>query len=189
MDEMLEHFDPKNVNASASSYNAEKLLWINAQYMKTMPSERIIKDIKHFGMDISKHPKKELIVDALRERAKTLKDFVEMAKPLLEVPKSYDEKAVKKFLNEESIAALQAYHDSFKKATIMIESHEFETFTKTFMEENNLKLKVLAQPLRIAMAGSAVSPSIYDTMAIIGHEELEKRKKKLLQEMENHPAV
>ncbi len=183
MEEMLEYFDPKDVNASASSYNAEKLLWINAQHMKTMPSERIIEDIKHFGMDISTHPKKEVIVDALRERAKTLKEFVEMATPILEVTQSYDEKAVKKFLNEESIAALRAYHDSFKQATKMLESHEFEAFTKNFMEENELKLKVLAQPLRIAMVGSSVSPSIYDTMCIIGHDSLGEHIEKLLQEV------
>ena len=175
MDEMLEYFDPKDVNASASSYNAEKLLWINAQHMKVMPVERIIEDIKHFGMDISAHPKKEVLVDSLRERAKTIKEFVEMAAPILEAPTTYVEKAVKKFINEESTAALQAYHDSLKQAPKMTEASEFETFTKAFMEANELKLKVLAQPLRIAMVGSAVSPSIYDTMAVIGHEELDKR--------------
>jgi len=183
LEEMLEYFDPKDINASASAYNAEKLLWINAQYMKSMPSDRIIEDIKHFGMDISAHPKKEVIVDALRDRAKTLKEFVEMATPILEVTESYEEKAVKKFINEESIAALQAYHDSFKKAPIMIDSQEFETFTKTFIEENDLKLKVLAQPLRIAMVGSSVSPSLYDTMCILGHEALDAHIERLLKEV------
>jgi len=134
-------------------------------------------------MDISAHPKKELLVDALRERAKTVKEFVQMATPILEVPKSYDEKAVKKFINDESTAALQAYHDSFKQVAKMSEPHEFEAFTKNFMEENELKLKVLAQPLRIAMVGSAVSPSIYDTMSIIGHDSLDEHIEKLLQEI------
>lgn len=183
MDEMLEHFNPKDINASASSYNAEKLLWINAQHMKTMPAARIIEDIKHFGLDIDHHDRKEVLVDALRERAKTLKEFVEMARPILEVPTSYDEKAVKKFINEESTAALVAYHDSFKQAPKMTKSSEFETFTKAFMEANDLKLKVLAQPLRIAMVGSAVSPSIYDTMAVIGHEGLGERIEKFLAEL------
>lgn len=43
-------------------------------------------------MDISAHPKKEVIVDALRERAKTLKEFVEMATPILEVTEGYEQK-------------------------------------------------------------------------------------------------
>jgi glutamyl-tRNA synthetase len=183
LEEMLELFDPKDINASASAYNAEKLLWINAQYMKTMPSDRIIHDIKTLGMDISNHDKKELLVEALRERAKTLVEFIQMAEPILNTPTSYEEKAVKKFLDERSIAALQAYHDSFKKQPKMQEPEAFETFTKTFLQENDLKLKVLAQPLRIAMVGSSVSPSIYDTMAIIGHDELSKRIEKLLLEI------
>ena len=186
---MIAYFDPKDVNASASSYNAEKLLWINAQYMKEMPSERIIEDIKTLGMDISYHDRKELLVDALRERAKTLVEFIEMAEPILNAPTHYDEKAVKKFLNADSLSALRNYHDRLANAETLETPEAFETFTKTFMEENDLKLKVLAQPLRISMVGSAVSPSIYDTMAIIGHEELDRRIKNLLQEMENHPAV
>lgn len=85
----------------------------------------------------------------------------------------------KKFINEESIAAFQAYHDSFKQATKMLESHEFETFTKTFMEENDIKMKVIAQPLRIAMVGS----SIYATMCILGHEALNAHIERLLKEV------
>jgi glutamyl-tRNA synthetase len=185
LEEMLAYFDPKDINASASAYNAEKLLWINAQYMKTMPSERIIHDLKELGMDITGHDKKELLVDALRERAKTLVEFIQMAEPILNAPTSYEEKAVNKFLNETSIAALQSYHDSFKTADKMQEPEAFEAFTKDFMQTHDLKLKVLAQPLRIAMVGSSVSPSIYDTMAIIGHEELSNRIEKLLQEMQH----
>ena len=180
LEEMLTHFDPKDINASASSFNAEKLLWINAQYMKTMPAERIIEDIKYFGLDISAHEKKELLVDTLRERAKTLKEFTEMANPILAKPTSYDEKSVKKFINKESKSALQAYHDKFKTSTKMQEPIEFETFTKQFMQENNLTLKILAQPLRIAMVGSSSSPQIYDVMAIIGDEEFAKRMENFL---------
>ncbi len=183
LEEMIALFDPKDVNASASSYNAEKLLWINAQHMKEMPSGRIADDLKELGFDITYHDKRDLLIDALRERAKTLVEFIQMATPILNAPTSYDEKAVKKFLNEESLGALKSYHDSFTKSPIMTEPEEFEAFTKSFMQEHDLKLKVLAQPLRIAMVGSAVSPSIYDTMAIIGHEELDNRIQALLAEM------
>ncbi len=183
LEEMIALFDPKDVNASASSYNAEKLLWINAQYMKRMPSSRIADDLKELGFDISHHDKRDLLIDALRERAKTLVEFIQMATPILNAPTSYEEKAVKKFLNEASLGALKAYHDSFTKSPIMTSPEEFESFTKSFMQEHDLKLKVLAQPLRIAMVGSAVSPSIYDTMAIIGHEELDRRIQALLAEM------
>jgi glutamyl-tRNA synthetase len=179
-DEMLELFDPKDINSSASAYNGEKLLWINAQYMKTMPNERIIKELKELDFDISTNPKKELLVDALRERAKTLQEFIEMAKPIVNAPTTYDEKAVKKFLNDESLEALRNFLVDLKANPPIDKPEEFESFTKDFMDKNDLKLKILAQPLRISMVGSAVSPSIYDTMSVIGYDELIKRIDRLL---------
>jgi glutamyl-tRNA synthetase len=180
LDEMLELFDPKDINSSASAYNGEKLLWINAQYMKTMPSDRIISDLKYLGFDISSNPKSKLLVDSLRERAKTLLEFIDMAKPIVNAPTSYDEKAVKKFLNDESLSVLRNYLVDLKANSSIDKPEEFESFTKDFMDKNEVKLKILAQPLRISMVGSAVSPSIYDTMAVIGYDELVKRIESLL---------
>jgi glutamyl-tRNA synthetase len=180
-DEMLEHFDPKDINSSPSAYNGEKLLWINAQYMKTMPSERVITDLAYLGFDISNNPKATLLIDSLRERAKTLIEFIDMAKPIVNAPTSYDEKAVNKFLNEESLGALSKYLSDLKAISPIDKPEEFEGFTKDFMDKNELKLKILAQPLRISMVGSAVSPSIYDTMAVIGYDELVSRIEKLLE--------
>ena len=50
------------------------------------------------------------------------------------------------------------------------------------MEQNELKMKQLAQPIRIAMVGSAVSPSVYDVLSIIGREDVIKRIEKLIKE-------
>jgi glutamyl-tRNA synthetase len=180
LDEMLELFDPKDINSSASAYNGEKLLWINAQYMKTMPSDRIISDLEYLGFDISSNPKSKLLVDSLRERAKTLLEFIDMAKPIVNAPTSYDEKAVKKFLNDESLSVLRNYLVDLKANSSIDKPEEFESFTKDFMDKNEVKLKILAQPLRISMVGSAVSPSIYDTMSVIGYDELVKRIESLL---------
>ncbi len=180
MDEMLEYFDPKDINSSASAYNAEKLLWINAQYMKSLPADRILNDLQALGLDIASHSKRELIVDALRERAKTLVEMKEMAEKIIEKPTAYDEKAVKKFLDESAFEILANYLQELKAQDALEKSEDFETFTKAFLEKHDLKLKHLAQPLRIAMVGSAVSPSIYDTMAIIGKEAFVERIEALL---------
>ena len=176
MQEMLELFDPKDINKSASAYNAEKLDWLNAHYIKNAPLERIVKELKYFGVEIHGHDRKELLVDALRERAKTLKEFAQMADKILTPPVSYDEKAVKKFLKGDAIEILEKYLDYLEKTHAELHlPTDFEKVTKTFMEVNDLKLKQLAQPLRIAMVGDAVSPSIYDVMSIIGAKEVKSR--------------
>ena len=148
--------------------------------MKTMPSDRIISDLEYLGFDISSNPKSQLLVDSLRERAKTLLEFIDMAKPIVNAPTSYDEKAVKKFLNDESLSVLRNYLVDLKANSSIDKPEEFESFTKDFMDKNEVKLKILAQPLRISMVGSAVSPSIYDTMSVIGYDELVKRIESLL---------
>ncbi|MBV5279255.1 MAG: glutamate--tRNA ligase, partial [Campylobacteraceae bacterium] len=71
IEEMKELFDPSRINKSASAYNQEKLLWLNAHYIKNLSYDRLIEELKYFDVDISLHVKKELLLDALRDRAKT----------------------------------------------------------------------------------------------------------------------
>ena len=180
-DEMLEFFNPSDINKSASAYNANKLEWLNAHYIKNASYNRIINDLKQFDLDINSHDKKEIIVDSLKERAKTLKEFALMAKSILDEPTQYDEKAVKKFIKEESKGYLKEYILYLKEYGKELHlPSEFEQITKKFMEINDLKLKHLAQPLRIALVGGSVSPSIYDVMSIVGFEDVLKRVEKLL---------
>jgi len=179
MEEMLELFDPKDINKSASAYNGEKLLWLNSHYMKTLPYERIIEDLKDLGLDISSHPKKELLVDSHRERAKTVVELKEQIESIINEPTEYNPKAVKKFLKGEWKEILTNFLETIKQNSCD-SSEEFEKVTVEFLEKNDVKLGKLAQPIRIAITGNSVSPSLYDTMAIVGKDELVKRIERLL---------
>ncbi len=181
LEEMLELFDPSDINKAPSAYNPEKLLWVNSHYMKTLPYEKIVEALKELEFDISDHPKKELLIDALRERAKTLVEFIDMAKKIINKPETYDQKAVDKFMNDESKALLTEYLKELKEHGEIASASGFEEFTKSFLDSREVKLKVLAQPLRISMVGSSVSPSIYDTMEIIGYGELVARIEKFIE--------
>lgn len=181
LQEMQEWFDPTDINKSASAYNKEKLLWLNAHYIKTMPYERIIEELKYFGVDIGLHVSKEVLVDAIRDRAKTLKEFASQVQQILDAPQSYDEKAVEKFLTKEAMAVLEDYLAVLIAKGMMSEASEFEEFTKAFLEEKGLKLKDIAQSLRIAMVGNSVSPSVFEVLSIVGYNEVIKRIQNLIQ--------
>ncbi len=183
--EMIELFDPKDINKSASAYNAEKLLWLNAHYIKEASYERVIKELKYFGVDLESISLKEILIDSLRERVKTLKEFAQKIETILNRPKEYDKKAVKKFLRNDALEIaksfakfLQEYKKELKYPA------DFEEMLKDFMQKNDLKLKNIAQIIRISIVGSAVSPSIYDIMAVVGKEELMTRLKNLINFME-----
>lgn len=179
-DEMKALFDPNDINKSASAYNQEKLLWLNAHYIKQATHDRLIEELRFFNVDISSHAKKELLIDALRDRAKTLVEFASLAKQILEAPTCYDEKAVEKFLTADGLGVLEHYFEALKNVNSLSNASDFETFTKTFLEERGLKLKDLAQAIRIAMVGSSVSPSIFEVLEIIGYENVIERIQKLI---------
>ena len=178
--EMIELFDPKDINKSASAYNEEKLIWINSQYIKKLPADRLVKELEFFGLKLANFAKKEELIDILRERAKTIKELAVMASSIVNEPTNYDEKAYKKFIKGDALKNLEAFRDTLLANGECKSAEEFEVLAKKFLEENGLKLKDLAQPVRIAMVGSAVSPSVFEVLNIIGYQNVLVRIEKLL---------
>lgn len=180
MQEMLGLFDPSDINKSASAYNQEKLIWLNSHYIKEASDERIVELLKPFGVDIGLHVKNGLLINALKERAKTMKEFALMTQQIVLPPQSYDEVAVSKFLHLEARVILENYLGALRQTDVCESASMFELFTKTFLENNGLKLKDIAQCIRIAMVGSSVSPAVFEVMEIVGHSDVIKRIENLI---------
>jgi len=176
MDEMLELFDPNNINKSASSYNAEKLLWLNSHYIKNVTNQRLIKELEYFDCKIDGHDKKEMLLDLCKERANTLIELKTSIENILLVPTSYDKKGVKKFIKENTIDMLNSYIQILKDNQQNLHlPTDIEGVTKPFIQENELKFPQLFQPIRISLTGGTQAPSVYDIIAILGIEETIKR--------------
>lgn len=180
IEKMKEFFDPNHINKSASCYNFKKLEWLNAHYIKTLPFEEINRQLKDLGFDLSVYENASFLLDMLRERAKNLHDIINNAKVLLNNPKEYDQKAIDKFLNETNLTYLEKYANVLENQK---KAHEFEEFTNKFLEENGLKLKDLAQAIRIALTGSSVSPSIFEVLEFLGVQKCKLRVENLLKYM------
>lgn len=180
IEKMKEFFDPNHINKSASCYNFKKLEWLNAHYIKTLPFEEINRQLKDLGFDLSVYENASFLLDMLRERAKNLHDIINNAKVLLNDPKEYDQKAIDKFLNETNLTYLEKYANVLENQK---KAHEFEEFTNKFLEENGLKLKDLAQAIRIALTGSSVSPSIFEVLEFLGVQKCKLRVENLLKYM------
>ncbi len=180
LEEMIEFFNPKDINKSASAYNEEKLIWINSQYIKKLPTSRLINELEFFGVRLADFEKKEELIDLLRERAKTIKELAVMVSNIINEPVNYDEKACKKFIKGDALKNLEAFRETLLANGECKSAQEFEILAKKFLEENGLKLKDLAQPVRIAMVGSAVSPSVFEVLDIVGYKNVIVRIEKLL---------
>ena len=173
MSDMLRLFDPKDINKSASTYNLSKLEWLNAYYIKNSGFYELADEMLFFGIDFRGLPKGELLMSLLQERAKTLLDIKAGVELIVNAPSSYDEKAMKKFVNDESKALLAQYLAEFKGG--LENTSEFEHFTMEFLNSKGKTLKDLAQNVRIALTGGSVSPGIFEMMEVLGANEVKKR--------------
>lgn len=173
MDEMLELFDPNNINKSASAYNAEKLLWLNAHYIKNVSNERLADELESFGCTLHGHDKKEMLLDLCKERAQTLVELKESIENILKKPEEYEAKGSKKFVKEDTLEMLRNYLSLLNEQSDELHlAPDYENFTKPFIQENGLKFPQLFQPIRIALTGGTQAPSVYDLMAILGKKEV-----------------
>jgi len=172
LSELERIFDPAHISKSASSCDFKKLEWLNTHYIKTLSFEELNIQLKALGFDFSKVNKAEYLLDLLRARAKTLLEIITAAKSILEIPKSYDEQAIKKFINKNNIELLAKFSSQLSNQS---SAKEFEDFTNDFLKAHNAKLKDLAQAIRIALTGSAVSPSVFEVLEFLGVPECKKR--------------
>jgi len=176
MDEMLELFDPNNINKSASSYNAEKLLWLNSEYIKAVSNDRLVEELKDFDLDLHDYSKKTEILDLSKQRAQTLVELKTAVNTILEVPTSYEAKGSKKFVKEGTIEMLNKYILLLEENKDDLYSVDnVEAITKPFIEENGLKFPQLFQPIRIALTGGTQAPSVYDIISVLGFDETKSR--------------
>jgi len=180
MKEMIELFDPKDINRSASIYNSEKLDWLNAHYIKNMSNDKLAELLIDYGLTLTSHDKKEILLDALKERAKTLKQLADMVKEILNTPTSYDQKAVKKAFKGDAIEILKTFRDRLANSNPHLPS-EYHTLMEDIVNELEIGFGKIGQPLRVALLGKMGGPGLDVIMATLGKEQTLQRIDKALE--------
>jgi len=171
MQEMIELFDPKDINKSASIYNTEKLNWLNSHYIKNTPNEELSKLLQEYDLVLASHDKKEILLDAIKERAKTLKEMASMIEEILQTPSSYDEKAIKKAFKGNAIEVLNTFGAKLSAKDELHLPSDYHHVMQEVIEEMQIGFGKIGQPLRIALLGKMGGPGLDVVMAVIGKEE------------------
>jgi len=173
IDEMFEHFDIADVNQSASSFNPEKLLWLNQQHIIATPAEKLgkalIPYLEAVGLEPSNGPNPAEVADVFCERAQTLLEMAESARNCYEDFDEIDPRAAKKNLRPVVMEPLQAARDALAK----LDSWNAKSIDETIHNEAEsfeINLGKLGQPIRVAVTGGAVSPPIDATDCLVGRE-------------------
>jgi glutamyl-tRNA synthetase len=183
LDEMIQLFDLKDVNKAASTFNPDKLTWLNQHYIKTSDPAHVARHLSwhmgKLGIDPSNGPTLINIVKAYQERAKTLQEMAQASLFFYQDFASYEEKAASKHLTEEALTPLSALHEQLS-ALAEWRAELIQAAVAQVAETQNLKLAKVAQPLRVAVSGTAVSPPIDMTLELLGREKTLRRIERAL---------
>jgi glutamyl-tRNA synthetase len=188
LDEMIEFFDIKDVNSAASSFNTEKLLWLNHQYIMDSDPAHVAHHLSwHMGnldIDPTQGPDLVEVVKVQRQRCKTLLEIAAESVCYYKDFEGYDEKAAKKNFKPDSAEVLQKLMDAFSKVEEWDgeQLHQIVLNTADIME---LKLGKVAQPLRVAVTGTSVSPAIDLTLLLLGREKTLSRIQQAITHIKN----
>jgi glutamyl-tRNA synthetase len=171
MEELIEKFSIESVGKSAGIFNAEKLLDLNAQYIRESDTPSITKALIPFlekdGFQNLDEKQVAGAVETLKMRSKTLVDMAKAARFYFLEDLAYDPKAADRFLRPEVMAMMQEIKSRIQDATEFTKER-LESIFVTFLEEKQIKLAEIAQPLRVALTGSSVSPGLFEVMEVLG---------------------
>ena len=186
LEEMIEKFDLSRVSKSPARFDPDKLLALNAHYIRQEPTEKLAQEVlpflKSLGIEIPdpKDPRFLKAVESVKPRARTLKEMAEMMRFYFVDEIEFDPKAADKFLKEEIAPVLERLVQELE-ALPEFREENLERLFRSLAEEYQLKLKHIAQPVRVALTGRTVSPGLFEIMDILGKETVLKRLKRALE--------
>jgi glutamyl-tRNA synthetase len=186
LDELIRLFSLESVGKSAAVFNPEKLLWLNQHYIQEYQSDRLIENMIPFwnarGFETSDRDYMRRVVEDLRTRSKTLVEMADIGAFYFQEKVDYDPDAAKKFLTAEMKAHLLAVADKLVSYQDYSKSG-LEALLRETAEGRGVKLKVIAQPLRVALTGKTVSPGIDDVMVTLGKDRVVRRIRRAVESM------
>ncbi|MDH5386885.1 MAG: glutamate--tRNA ligase [Gammaproteobacteria bacterium] len=183
LEEMIEKFDIKDINKSSSNFSIEKLQWMNQQYLMSLDPVKVAEQLAFYmmehGIKIETGPALVEIVLLLRERSKTLVEMVENSRFFYESVEEYDAKSVKKHIKEGTTAILVSIREKLANLEEWY-ADNIHHVVQEVVNEQEVGFPKVAMPLRIAVTGSTMSPSIDTTLDLLGKKKTLDRIDKLL---------
>ena len=176
--EMMAKFNLDNISRSASSFDHEKLAWLNQHYQKSDDPQQVVKALEwHFnrqGLDSTNGPQLVDLVQAQAQRCKNLADMCSSSKYFYQDRISYDPELVKKHLHADSLRLLKIL--ATKLAGVgNWQKDVLQSCVNDLVVAEGISFGKLAQPLRVAVTGGSSSPSIDVTLALLGRDRVLSR--------------
>ena len=174
-EQICELFDLPAVHRASAQIDTDKLAWLNQHYIVEMQRDDLFRALGPFFEQVAGHaveasPGLLQLIDLLRERSHTLAELADRARFVLLEEIAYEEKAAKKHLKPAIEPALHDLRDRLRELEAWSEASLEVAFEAVRAAHGDLPMGKLAQPVRVAVTGSAASPGIFETLLVLGQE-------------------
>jgi glutamyl-tRNA synthetase len=177
-EELIGKFSLESVGRAAGVFNPDKLLWLNAHYIKTGDPERLgdllAEQLSAKGIETAAGPPLAAVVKTLQERSRTLVEMADGAAFYYRREVEFDPEAVVKFLTPDRAAIFDALLAELA-ATESWDHAGIESAFGRVMEATGLKLGKFGPAVRVALVGGTTSPSLFEVLEVLGQEESLRR--------------
>jgi glutamyl-tRNA synthetase len=176
LEELISAFELERVHKSGARFDPDKIKWFNHHYMQEQDNNVLAQTFQQNQLELKDIDVNyiSMVVGLIKERATFISDFWDLGAFFFTSPKSYDEKAYKKAMKEDSRELMSALSVLINS----IEDFELETLTttvKTWITNKEIGFGKVMMPLRLALVGALQGPDVFDIMYMIGKAETVER--------------
>jgi glutamyl-tRNA synthetase len=164
-DELIKRFRIERVSRNPAQFDEQKLRWMNGRYMRELGTEEITRRLEELTGRSGLHD----AVAISEEKIQTLADFWPLAGFIFDGPAD-DPAAREKWLSDGGREALADARTALESAE-PFDSEHIEQALRGVVEHRGVKAKDVFQPVRVALAGTTVSPGIFETLEVLGRDE------------------
>ncbi|MFA5039516.1 MAG: glutamate--tRNA ligase [Candidatus Omnitrophota bacterium] len=179
-------FDICDANKTAATFDMNKLLWLNSQYIKNTSAEDLAGLLRPFlkerGLEDADNLDGKSLVPVLqlfKERASTLAELADAAKPFFAETVEFDPAAKEKFLSQDISGPFNVLRERFAQLPDF-HAPEIEAAFRKAAEDLGMSTKQLIHPLRVALSGKTVGPGMFEMIETLGRDRTLKRMERVI---------
>lgn len=182
IEEMINLFSFEKISKSSPVFDHDKLRWLNSYYIRNLDNDKFLKiadefipqELKTKGVEFLR----KLLIE-IKGNIKVLSDIENLTEYFYKEPVYNETEILNIKQNKKFINFLRLLYEKLKHLEIF-ESSQIENIIKTILNELNLQLKEIAQPLRYILTGRYASPSLYILIELLGKDIVLKRIENLI---------
>ena len=180
---LVENFSFDRVNKKSAVFDTVKLDWVSSQNIMNKSTNELLDLIKDFDSNWLKEDFSDeylhKVIILIKERLKTLSDVKTNSDYFFYDPKEYDEKSIQKCWHDSTSKIIEEFYLELEKISNW-NSQSIDEMIASFVQNQDIGFGKLMQPLRVALTGALIGPSIPDLIEVLEIETCKRRLQNIL---------